>query len=98
MRHLIQELMEPRQYADGTIKQPTAVMMAAGREIMRINELWEQDRAGRSRAEILINGLTEEVEGLTKKIIKLSEKSPTLEDAIIAFQEAKNAEFNRDFT
>ena len=39
MRHLIEELMTPKQFADGFIRTPTAIMLAAGKELLRLSEL-----------------------------------------------------------
>jgi hypothetical protein len=84
--------------SDGTIKQPTTVMMAAGKELMRINGLWEQDRAMRMHAEKMINQLTGEIQGLTGKMMEFGQSAIKLNEAIQAYKEAMNADYTLNFT
>lgn len=97
--------MEPQTFSDGVIRQPNAAMMAAGKEIMRINQLWEQDRAGRSRAEQMATQLaTEMIEKTSKwkaEIAAATEKlnatmSPTitLADAIMEYKNVMNKDYD----
>lgn len=94
MRHLIQELMEPRTYVDGVIRQPNAAMMAAGKEIMRLTTMWEQDKAGRSKAESMVNILNDQIEKLSAKVA--ATLNPTLEDAVLAYKAAMNRDYALD--
>lgn len=93
--------MEPRTYVDGVIRQPNAAMMAAGKEIMRLNTLWEQDKAGRSKAESMVNILSNEIVKATNKINECTaalnaKKELTLEDAIIAYKNVMNEDYALD--
>lgn len=88
--------MQPMQMPNGTIRHPTTLMRKAGETMMKINELWEQDKAGRSRAEVLCNDLLDQVHKLEEKIVKY-EVGHSLSDAKLEYQAMMNEDYDLDY-
>lgn len=51
MKQLLVELLEPRIWADGTVRQPTALNRKAANTLIEVVKLWEIDKAARIKAE-----------------------------------------------
>lgn len=86
--------MEPRTFADGHIKTPTAIMLNAGKLIMDLLTIAERDLAGRLRAEQAVNVLSDEIFQLRRS----THLKPTLEEALSSYKEVMNQEYAREFT
>lgn len=96
MRHIIQELMQPMQMPDGSIRHPTNIMRKAGETMMKMNEMWEQDRAGRSKSQALCDDLLDQVHKLEEKIVKY-EVTHDLSAAKLEYQAMMNEDYDLDY-
>lgn len=95
MKQIIQELMEPRTFLDGHIRTPTPIMLKAGKAIMDLLTIAEQDRAGRLKAEQNVNVLSDEIYKLRTRDQKFD---VSLEESIVAYRETVNEEYLKSFT
>ena len=86
--------MEPRAFTDGHIRTPTAIMLKAGKLIMNLLTIAEQDRAGRMKAEQTINVLSGEIFQLRTA----SDQEATFKEAVTAYRNVMNEEYAREFT